>query len=166
MNAGKQFNIAGCGNDVYTFEWGNYEDWRSVGPYIGTFGLDFRALAVDYRRDRYASAEAAQKDECRVDEDDFIAWMIERAILTPVQKTNSTIDFYYDSDNRYIPQHWPECPECRKGRGEQEYGDERRHLNRVVSLLRCTNCGNEWGHHEVANNPNLPMLGDDIAFPQ
>lgn len=152
--------IAEPGTAIYMLHWGEHYERRSSGPYLGVPGLDFTALTDDYRRSRYAAAEAAQEDHCSLDEGDFQKWLVEKGILAPMEATDADIELRAYG-NEYVPKHWPECPECRNGRGEQEYGDVRRSLNRITAYRRCIECRHEWGHHEVANNSNQPMLDDD-----
>jgi hypothetical protein len=149
------------GSAIYMLHWGEYEDKATYGPYLGATGLDFEALAEEYRRDRYAAAEAAQEDYCSLDEGNFTAWLVAKGILAPIQTADIVVQIGTSFDNAYVPKHWPECPECGEGRGEQEYGEVRRSLNRVMSFRRCTECRHEWDHVEVANNSRLPMLDDD-----
>lgn len=156
-----QIQLASEGSSIYMLHWGEYEDKEACGPYLGVAGLDFVALAEEYRRDRYAAAEAAQEDYCSLDEGNFTAWLVAKGILAPVQTTDIVVEISTSIDNAYVPRHWPECPECGEGRGEQEYGDVRRSLNRVMSFRRCTVCRHEWDHVEVANNSQFPMLDDD-----
>lgn len=152
--------VAQPGTAIYMLHWGEHYERGSNGPYLGAPGLDFTALSVDYRRERYAAAEAAHEDHCPLDESDFQAWLVAKRILSPIASTDVEIVVRTYGDE-YVPKHWPECPECRRGRGEQDYGDVRRSLNRIVTYRRCTECRYVWGHHEVACRSNEPMLDDD-----
>lgn len=150
------------GSDVlYTLGWGEYYERQGSGPFIGAPGLDFVALSADYRRERYAEANAAKKDECWLSEGDFSGWLIQKGILRPVECTDVELEIRTSSEEAYVPLHWPECPECQEGRGEKDYGDVRRSLNRIVGFRRCTTCRHEWGHADEPNNVTLPMLADD-----
>lgn len=149
------------GSALYMFHYGEYEDRTTCGPYIGASGLDFDALKEDYRRDRYAEAEAAQEDCCSLDEGGFVTWLRAKGLISPVETSDVHLEVRTSFDSAYVPKHWPECPECRTGRGEQEYGNVRRSLNRIVSYRRCTECRHEWGHEDVPNNSREPMLDDD-----
>lgn len=149
------------GKTIYMLYWGDYEDKVALGPYMGQSGLDFYALTNDYRRDRYAEKEAAMEDDCSLSEDDFVDWLLEKGMLQVIESTGIVVQLSSSYGNAYVPKHWPECPECAQGRGELEYGEVRRSLNRVVTLHRCTECRHEWGHSEIANDETKPMLDDD-----
>lgn len=146
---------------LYMLYWGESYERGSSGPFHGAAGLDFVALAGSYRKARYAAAEAKQEDYCMLGEDDFVGWLVETGILSPIETKNVGIEIRTTSDNAYVPKHWPECPECSTGRGDKEYGEVRRSLNRVNTFRRCTECQHEWGHTEEANNSTLPMSDDD-----
>lgn len=149
------------GSTVYVLHWGEYEDKTTSGPFLGATGLDFNALVEDYRRDRYAAAEAAKEDYCSLDEGNFSRWLVAKGIFSPIETTDIHVEIRTSYDNAYVPKHWPECPECGEGRGEQEYGEVRRSLNRIMAFRRCTEYRHEWAHVEVPNNSRLPMLDDD-----
>ena len=153
--------LAPGGERLYQLDWGDYSERCSTGPLLGIVGLNFDALAEDYRRDRYAAAESAREDSCSVDEDGFVGWLIEKGILRPVETTAVRVSITTSFDNAYVPRHWPECPECDDGRGELEYGTVRRSLNRIVTFRRCTDCRHEWAHQEEACDSRYPMLDDD-----
>lgn len=159
--ATSKVELAQTGKAIYTFQWGESYERGSSGPYLGVVGLEFSAMIGEYRRDRYAAAEAAKEDNCYLDESDFIGWLIAKGHLTPIVTTDVEIAVRTYEEDAYVPKHWPECPECSNGRGSGEYGSTRRSLNRVVAFYRCTGCCHEWGHREVANNSNEPMLEDD-----
>lgn len=146
---------------MYMLSWGDSYERSSSGPFAGAAGLDFAALAETYRKERHAAAEVKQEDYCYLGEGDFSSWLIERGILAPVECTSAEIEIRTSSENAYVPKHWPECPACCSGRGEQNYGSVRRSLNRVETFRRCTECRHEWGHTEEANDATRPMLDDD-----
>lgn len=157
----EKITIAPAGMKVYTFSWGDYEDKGWAGPYLGKLGLDFATLQVQYRQSSYAAAQAAREDMCFLDEGKFLAWMVDTGVLAVVDSDCSDIEISTPYDDPYIPTHWPECPQCEQGRGETEYGQERRSLNRITTFHRCTECRHEWGQVEVALNSNSQMLPDD-----
>lgn len=152
--------FAQSGKRLYMLHWGDYER-SSSGPYLGDSGLDFVALAEVYRNERYAEAEAAKEDYCSVYESEFNSWLVNKGILSPVETTNVEIAISTSFDNAYVPKHWPVCPECNGGRGDPQYGEARKSLNRVKTFKRCTECSHEWGHAEEANDSSRPMLEDD-----
>ena len=139
---------------------GDYER-RSYGPYVGDSGLDFAVLSEVFRSESYAQAEAKADDYCLLDESDFLAWLVAKGILSPLETTGIEISFNTSGNDAYVPKHWPVCPDCRNGRGDPQYGDVRKSLNRIKTYKRCTECGHEWGHAEVAYNIGKPMLDDD-----
>lgn len=149
------------GKTVYMLNWGEYEDKAVSGPYLGQSGIDFATLAEEYRRARYAEAEAVQEDYCSLSESDFVVWLLAKKILSGVEATHVDIVLNTSFDNAYVPRHWPQCPECCDGRGELEYGAVRRSLNRVATFRRCTTCRHEWDHGEEANDSRYPMLEDN-----
>lgn len=153
--------ISQSGANLYMLRWGEDYERSSWGPYQGAPGLDFSALAETYRQDSHAAAEAAEKDYCSTDENEFVQWLLEKEILSPVETTGIEVNIDTSSDKAYLPKHWPLCPECGEGRGEKEYGEFRRSLNRIKTFRRCTECRHEWGHDEEANDSSRPMLEDD-----
>ncbi len=153
--------LAPPGQVIYQLDWGDYDERASTGPLIGLAGLNFDALTEDYRRDRYAVAQDAMQDYCSVDASGFASWLIARGILQPVETTGVRIEITTSFDNAYVPGHWPACPECKEGRGELEYGEARRSLNRIAAFRRCTECRHEWGHQDEACDARFPMLDDD-----
>lgn len=146
---------------LYMLYWGESYERDSSGPYHGAAGLDFAALAESYRKERYAAAEAAKEDYCMLGEGDFTRWLVNKGIFSPVETANVEIEIRTSSENAYVPKHWPECPACGSGRGEQEYGEVKNSLNRVKTFRRCTECRHEWAHAEEANDSSRPMLDDD-----
>ena len=150
--------FAQSGKHLYMLYCGEYER-SSYGPYVGDSGLDFAALAKAYRQESYAQAEAKEEDYCTVDEDGFATWLVGKGLLSPVETKSVEIDT--SSDSAYLPKHWPVCPACGHGRGEKEYGECRKSLNRIQTFRRCTECRHEWGHTEEANDTSKPMLDDD-----
>jgi hypothetical protein len=159
--AASQIKLVGTDRSIYVLHWGEYEDKETSAPLLGAAGLDFRELAEDCRRDRYAAADAAGKDFCPFHEGDFINWLVSKGILAEIQATDVWIEIKTDAENAFVPKHWPECPVCSNGRGEREYGEARKSLNRITEFRRCTECRHEWGHVEVANDESKPMLDDD-----
>ena len=153
--------LATSGSAVYMLKWGEYEEHTVYGPYLGAAGLDFVGLVEDYRRDRYAQAEAAEENYCSLDEGAFVDWLLAKGVLVSVKSTQVDVEIRTSSDNAYVPKHWPKCPECDAGRGDLEYGAVRKSLNRVATFRRCTSCRHEWDHGEQANDSRLPMLEDD-----
>ena len=156
LNAAKE-----NGKVTYMLGWGEHYERRSSGPYLGAPGLDFSALIKDYRRDRYAEANAAKEDYCGLYESEFSGWLVRKGILAPVEVIDVEVSITTSSEDAYVPLHWPECPACHDGRGEQEYDAVRRSLNRVTAFRRCTECRHEWGHIEEPNDASRPMLDDD-----
>jgi|GEM_PF-6544881 len=154
-------HIAPAGKSMYMLNWGEHYERRSDGPFIGDTGLDFSSLVEQCRRDRYAAANEAKEDYCSLDESYFASWLVSKGFLFPVDVANVEVVINTSFDNAYVPLHWPTCPECRDGRGEKEYGDVRRSLNRVTAFRRCTECRHEWDHAEVPNVSSQPMLDDD-----
>jgi len=148
------------GKRLYMLYQGNYER-NSYGPYIGDSGLDFAALSAVFRSESYALAEAKADDYCSLYESDFPAWLVAKGILSPVETTGIEISVSTSGGDAYVPKHWPVCPDCGNGRGDPQYGDARKSLNRIKTYKRCTECGHEWGHTEVANDTSKPMLDDD-----
>lgn len=153
-----QVRLAEGGSSIYVLSWGQYEDKETSGPFLGVAGLDFVTLAEEYQRDRYAAADAAGQDDCWLNERDFTSWMLDKGTLTRIESQDVYLDSFSGS---FVPTHWPECPECGKGRGQPEYGNVRRSLNRMTAYRCCTECRHTWGHTEVANNESMPMLEDD-----
>lgn len=127
--------LAPSGKRLYMLRWGDYER-SSSGPYLGDTCLDFAALAKAYRQESYAQAEAKEEDYCPVDEDGFATWLVDKGLLSPVETEN--VDINTSSDSAYLPKHWPVCPVCGDGRGEKEYGECRKSLNRINTFRRCT----------------------------
>lgn len=148
------------GMALYMLGWGDYER-SNEGPFLGSATLDFKALAELYRNERYAEKEAAGEDECWLNETDFCTWLTEKEYLSPV--TTKSVELYISSTDgkQYVPKHWPECPECRPGRGKKDYGRCRESLNRIEVFYRCSNCSTTWGHHDEPNDEKKPMLEDD-----
>ncbi|MDR6397919.1 hypothetical protein ACTOWA_00540 [Herbaspirillum seropedicae] len=146
---------------TYMLGWGDHYERGSSGPFLGPVGLDFAALSAEYRRERYAEANIAMKDHCWLSEEDFCSWLLQKGILTPVESTHVELDIRTSGDEAFVPLHWPECPQCSRGRGEQEYGMLRRSLNRITAFRRCTECRHEWGHVDEPNDSKRPMIEDD-----
>ncbi len=152
--------ITQSGKRLYMLYQGDYER-SSYGPYIGDAGLDFVALSEVFRSESYAQAEAKADDYCSLHESDFPAWLVAKDILSPVETTGIEISISTSGDDAYVPKHWPLCPDCCIGRGDPQYGVARTSLNRIKTYKRCTECGHEWGHTEVAIDTSKPMLDDD-----
>ncbi|WP_139133068.1 hypothetical protein [Pandoraea sp. ISTKB] len=149
------------GMTLYMLNWGDSYERQSGGPYLGEIGLDFHQLSEEYRRETFAEREAAREDWCFLSETDFASWLAKKGILRPVATTAVELEVRKDPEAAYVPKHWPECPVCKQGRGEKEYGELRRSLNRIRVFYRCTACRNEWGHREEPNDESSPMLEDD-----
>lgn len=135
-----------------------------AGPYLGSPGLDFAALSAAFRSERFAAAEAERKDYCFISSSDFPAWLIEKGVVTPMRHTSVSIAIDTTGDNAYQPAHWPMCPACGEARGEPEYGDARKDLNRVLAFNRCLACRFEFGHRDEPNDERYPMLEDDGRY--
>lgn len=144
---------------LYMFHSG--DDPALGGPYAGPAGLDTSALIAQFRQEAYAKAEAKRDDFCWISESDFVAWLVERGTVQPVATTDVHVHVACDGEHRYVPAHWPDCPACAQGRGEEEFGTIRHSLNRQESFYRCTECRHVWGHHEEPYLSHLPMLEDD-----
>jgi len=148
------------GKRLYMLHQGDYER-STYGPFIGDAGLDFEALSAAFRNESYSQAEAKGEDYSSLYESDFPAWLVAKGILSLVETVDVEISVNTSGDDAYVPKHWPTCPECGDGRGELQYGEVRRSLNRIKTFKRCTKCSNEWGHTEEANDSRWPMLEDD-----
>lgn len=134
------------------------------GPYLGAPGLDMRKLALDFVRELHADHEARGEDYCAVYDSDFCEWAIKRGIFVPIEHVVVTVDLQASDIPRYVPKHWPECPICLQGRGEDCPGTVQHDLNRWQWFNRCTDCGHEWGHRVTAHDPSRPMLEDDGRY--
>lgn len=141
-------------------------DDRPRGPFVGAPGLDFQALTAEFRAQRYAQAESKREDFCLVSNDDFIDWLIDRNILSPLEATHVEIDIDMTGENAYAPSHWPLCPACGEGRGEQNWdmGTLRRALNRVATYRECQGCGHRFDSHDEPIESDQPMLPDDGRY--
>lgn len=138
------------------------EDGRIAGgPYLGAPDLDFPALMAEFRTQRYAKCEAASEDYCFLTEDDFASWLLERGVLSPMKAAHITVNIDTSGANRYIPGHWPTCPECGAGRGDQNMGRVLHSLNRCEWYFKCTECDHTWDHHDEPYDHKNPMLEDD-----
>ncbi len=134
------------------------------GSYLGAPGLDFSVLAAEFRAERYAKAEAAGEDYCFISNGGFVVWLLERGVLAPMETVDVTVAINTWGENRYVPKHWPLCPSCGAGRGEEvmgHHGRVRRALNRMEWHHECTECGHAWGHHDEPYDHGKPMLEDD-----
>lgn len=139
------------------------EDRSVYGPLFGAPGLDFAGLSAGFRSEWFAKAEAAQEDFCFIGDHDFVAWLLERGILSHplVAPVNVTIGIDTQGENRYTPRHWPSCPECQIGRGEDTSGDIVRQLNRWEWYYTCTACNHVWGHRAEPYDGKKPLVEDD-----
>lgn len=149
------------GMTVYMLNWGDSYERQSEGPYVGKIGLDFHLLSEEYRSETYAQHEAALADWCYLSEGDFAKWLVVKGVLHPVASISVELSVPRGPDAAYVPTHWPECPMCRQGRGEKDYGEPRRSLNRIPVFYRCTECRHEWAHGEEPVIDGSPMLEDD-----
>lgn len=136
----------------------------TYGPYLGVPGLDFSSLSAKFRTESYAKAEAAGDDYCVIGGlDEFARWLLERGVLVSMETVSVAIDLDAGGENRYIPKHWPICPQCGTGHGEEvmSEGSVRRALNRAEWHRSCTECGHAWDHHDEPYDSGKPMLEDD-----
>lgn len=131
------------------------------GPYLGESDLDFSALSAKFQMERYAKAEAAKEDYCAVFECDFVAWLVGQGIVVPMETIAITVTLDTQGETRYIPTHWPLCPECGVGRGEETMGRVLHALNRCDWHRKCTECGHDWDHQDHPCRHDQPMLEDD-----
>lgn len=132
----------------------------SSAPLLGSSGLDISSFIETYRLEQFQLAEAQQKDYCFISDDGFAEWMVEKGILTWQVTTVVQVNVNA-SAVKYVPKHWPSCPECQEGRGDYEQGRILRELNRVDYHRKCTSCGHTWGHHDAPYLRDSPMLEDD-----
>lgn len=135
----------------------------TVGPYVGVPGLNFPSLVAEFRVERYAKAEAAGDDYCFVGLEELVCWLRERGTLVPLETVAVSVEIDTNGKNRYTPKHWPICPQCGAGRGEEVMGEGRvrRALNRAEWHRQCAECGHVWDHHDVPYDSRKPMLEDD-----
>lgn len=134
------------------------------GPYLGAQGLDMRKLALDFVRNSHADHEARGEDYCALYDSDFCEWAIARGIFEPIEHVVTTVDIHASDMPRYVPKHWPECPNCHQGRGDDTPGTVQSELNRWQWFRRCTECGFEWGHRVIPHDSSRPMLEDDGRY--
>jgi hypothetical protein len=137
---------------------------RVGGPYLGAAGLDMRKLALDFVRESHHEHEARGEDYCAIYDSDFCEWAIKRGIFQPLEHVSATVDLHAVGMPRYVPKHWPECPSCHEGRGDDSPGAVQHDLNRWEWFRRCTECGYEWGHRVIPHNSSRPMLEDDGRY--
>lgn len=135
-----------------------------AGPLVGKPGLDLTAFVAEFRAERYATAEAKEEDWCFISDGDFVDWLIARGVLSPMASVNLTVDIDTSGTHRYLPRHWPECPACREGRGEETMGRVLHGLNRAEWYRQCTACGHAWDHHDEPYDSKRPMLEDDGRY--
>lgn len=133
-------------------------------PVIGPMGLDLDALVPQYRAEVYGEAESKEDDFCFVSEEGFLGWLIDKGIVRslPLQFLTATIES--TGEHAYVPKHWPECPACGCGRGEEEMGRVLHHLNRAEWFRKCTACGHTWNHQDQPYLGDKPMLEDDGRY--
>lgn len=134
------------------------------GPYLGEPGFDPSSFVAEFRADAYAKAEEKREDYCYTSDSDFIAWLLEKGIVTVIESERLTLDSRGNGEDKYVPKHWPLCPECAAGRGQEEGGDLRSALNRREWYFVCTNCSHHWGHHDEPYDSRKPMLEDDGRY--
>lgn len=133
-------------------------------PVIGPPGLDLDAYVAQYRAERHAEAEAKEDDHCYVSEDGFLEWLIAKGIVRPLPYQRLTVRVETTGEHAYLPKHWPECPECHRGRGEEQPGDVLHGLNRWTWYRRCTECGHVWDQQDQPYDSKRPMLEDDGRY--
>jgi hypothetical protein len=131
------------------------------GPLYGAPGLDFTALAAEYREACYAKAQAKQQDYCYVTDSDFVPWLVKKGVLTHAENTSVCVSIDTSGDHRYQPSHWPLCPACGQGRCEEEDGTVRHALNRWQWFRKCHRCGHTFDYVEYPHDGTKPMLEDD-----
>lgn len=150
------------GNIVYMLRdpYGSSE----IGPLLGKPGLDFGSLAAEFRTEIYAKHEAEGKDWCLPTTSEFVDWLIGRGLLTSLNTISITLDIDTSGENAYVPSHWPLCPECGEGRGDEEMGRVLHSLNRREWFRKCTKCSHTWDHHDEPYRGGQPMLDDDGRY--
>jgi len=134
------------------------------GPLLGEPGLDLAEHAEAFRAECHAAAQAKQDDHCFISDRDFIGWLIDRGVLVPLKSETMTVHVDTSGDHRYAPKHWPECPACGRGRGEEESGQVLHALNRWQWHRKCTECGHVWDHQDHPYQHDKPMLEDDGRY--
>lgn len=157
---GSSTGLAACADvsAVYMLRWGTYER-GSAGPFAGPPDIDFAAAIARFRADRYRQAEKAGEDTCFLSEGDFAGWLADAGILAPIEVRGVEIDI--DADPPYEPRHWPECPSCGEGRGEDRMGQVDHRRNAAAWFRQCTRCGHDWDRREEAYRASDPMIPDD-----
>ncbi len=133
-------------------------------PVIGPPDLDLTGYAARYRAENYTAAEANQDDYCLVSEEGFLEWLIAKGIVRPLPYQTLTVAIEKTGEHAYTPKHWPECPSCGRGRGEEEMGRVLHELNRAEWFRKCTECGHTWGHQDQPYMGDKPMLEDDGRY--
>lgn len=150
-----------CNRIIYTlFD----DDGGIFGTFYGRPGLDAHALSEQFRAECYAKAEADGDDFCTIFCSDFAAWLLARGIMSEIETASFSLSVNTSGDNKYTPTHWPICPSCHDGRGEENMGRVLHDLNRMEWHRLCTNCGHTWDHKDEPYDPNLPMLEDDGRY--
>jgi hypothetical protein len=132
-----------------------------AGPLYGAPGLDFTALAAEYREECYAEAQAKQQDYCYVTESDFVPWLVKKGILGHADYTPIFVSIDTTDGHHYQPSHWPLCPACGQCRCEEESGTVRHSLNRWQWFRKCRGCGHTFDYVEYPHDSTKPMLEDD-----
>lgn len=134
------------------------------GPLLGEPGLDLTSLANAFRDHRYAQSAAKGEDYCFVNNSEFVSWLIEKKVLSALPTETLTYQINTHGDHRYVPAHWPLCPSCGVGRGEDEMGQVFHDLNRSEWHRKCTSCNHIWDCRVEPYHSNRPMLDDDGRY--
>lgn len=141
------------------------EDGRVMaGPFRGKPGLDLTDFVSEFRSERYAKAEASGEDFCFIDSGDIVSWLVALGVLAPLKTVSLQAHVDTHGENSYVPSHWPVCPSCGTGRGEESMGRVLRSFNRANWHRKCTKCGHTWGDHDEPYIFKLPMLEDDGRY--
>ncbi|MHD0644212.1 hypothetical protein ACYPKM_01080 [Pseudomonas aeruginosa] len=133
-------------------------------PLVGQAGLDLDALYDQYRDEHYADMEAKQEDVPMLSEHSFMLWLTDTGVLSEVEAVFYTADRHRRAPKPYSPAHWPECPSCNGGRGDDLMKNHRHDFNRVEHYFKCTTCAHEWGNADQPINVDRPMLDDDGRY--
>lgn len=143
-----------------------HADDSNYGPFTGPPGLDFHALAAEFRAQRYAQSESQREDHCWISTGDFVGWLVDRKILVALEATHVEIDIETTGDNAYAPGHWPLCPACGEGRCDKSWDMRtlRREFNRVEAYRECQKCGHQFDRHDEPFAEDHPMLDDDGRY--
>ena len=152
------FSACAAFSAVHMLHWGTYER-GSAGPFAGPADIDFAAAIARFRADRYRQAELAGEDSCFLSEAEFAGWLAASGILAPLEVRNLYVDI--DADPPYEPRHWPECPSCGEGRGEDRMGQVDHRRNAATWFRSCIRCGHRWDVREEAYRASAPMIPAD-----